>query len=126
LTTRSISSKEIAREKHTIDASGQILGRLATSVARLLMGKDKVNDVSYLDMGDFVTITNASKVVVTGKKVDQKVYYMPTRRQGKLRFRTYRQQMDKDPRKIIEHAVKGMLPKNKLGKRMITRLEVKP
>jgi len=122
--TRSISSKEIKREKHELNAEGEILGRLATRAARLLMGKDKVSNVPYLDQGDFVIINNASKVLVTGKKQEQKKYYIPTQRQGKLRFRTYNQQMQKDPRRIIERAVWGMLPKTKQGRRMITRLKV--
>ncbi|MFH1896237.1 MAG: 50S ribosomal protein L13 [bacterium] len=124
--TRAVSSKEIQRERHELDAQGEILGRLATKAARLLMGKDKTSNVPYLDQGDFVKIVNASCVVVTGRKEEQKRYYIPTQRQGKLRFRTYKQQMQRDPKKIIESAVKGMLPKTKLGARMITRLEIKP
>ena len=126
MSTRSVSSKEIVREKHELDAEDEILGRFSTKVARLLMGKDKVSNVPYLDQGDFVTVKNASKVVVTGKKAEQKKYYIPTQRQGKLRFRTYKQQMQKNPKRIVEIAVKGMLPKTKLGARMIARLTVKP
>ena len=124
MSTRAVSSKEIVREKHELDAEGEILGRFSTKIARLLMGKDKVSNVPYLDQGDFVRVLNASKVVVTGKKAEQKKYYIPTRRQGKLRFRTYEQQMQRDPKRIIRIAVKGMLPKTKLGARMIARLKV--
>ena len=102
------------------------MGRLATLVARLLMGKDKVSNVSYLDHGDFVTIINARRVKITGNKETDKRYYVPTRRQGKLRYRTFTEQMQKDPKKIIENAVIGMLPKNKQGSRMIARLTIKP
>jgi len=124
MSTRPVSSKEINRQKHELDAQGETLGRLATKIARLLMGKDKPSNVPYLDQGDFVKVVNASKVVITGRKEEQKRYYIPTQRQGKLRFRTYKQQMQRNPKKIFEHAVKGMLPKTKLGARMISRLTV--
>lgn len=125
MSTRSISSKEIVRLKHELDAQGEILGRLATKVAGLLMGKGKVSKVPYLDQGDFVTIKNASKVAFTGtSKGTQKLYYVSTRRQGHLRSRTLDQMLKRDPKKVIESAVKGMLPKTKQGARMITRLKV--
>lgn len=124
--TRSISSKEIVRATQTIDAEGQILGRLATQVAALLMGKGKVKNVPYLDMGDIVVVKNAAKIKVTGNKMEQELYYKVTRRPGHLKSQTMRQVMSHNPKRVVEDAVWGMLPKTKLGKRMITRLKVQP
>ncbi len=115
---------KITREKHTIDASGQILGRLSSRVATLLMGKHKPNYVSYLDMGDLVEIYNAEKVKVTGKKAVQKKYISHSGYPGGLRVETFNKLMEKDPKKIIEHSIRGMLPKTKLGKAMIKKLTV--
>lgn len=112
------------REKHTIDASGKVLGRLATEVATLLMGKHKPNYLPYLDVGDYVIVTNASKVKVTGKKAQNKVYRRHSGYPGGLKQETFDKLLQRRPEYIIEHAVKGMLPHNKLGRQMIKKLKV--
>lgn len=124
MSTNVLSIKDIKREKHTIDANGKILGRLSTEVAKLLMGKGKPSFVPYLDMGDFVTVTNASKVKITGKKLNQKEYIRHSGYPGGKRVDTMDKLMDRKPAFVFEHAVKGMLPKNKLGKKMIKKLTV--
>lgn len=124
MSTASLSAKQIQRQTHTIDANGKVLGRLSTEIARLLMGKQKSEFVNYLDMGDFVVVTNAAKIKVTGKKMEQKVYTRHSGYPGGLKQETLGKMMDKKTEKVIEHAVKGMLPKNKLGSRMIRRLKV--
>lgn len=124
MSTNILSAKDIKREKHTMDASGQILGRLATQVARLLMGKHKVNYVPYLDMGDYVTVTHASKIKVTGKKMQDKKYFRHSGYPGGLKQETFDKMIARKPEYIIEHAVKGMLPGSKLGRQMIKKLRV--
>ncbi len=124
MSTNVLSAKNIKREKHIIDASDKILGRLSSEVAILLMGKHKPNYVPYLDCGDLVVVTNAGKIKVTGKKITQKIYTRHSGYPGGLKQETYAKLMEKDPRKIIEHAVSGMLPKTKLGKAMIKKLTV--
>lgn len=124
MSTNVLSAKDIKREKHIIDASNQILGRLSTEVAMLLMGKNKASYVPYLDTGDLVTVINAEKIKVTGKKTTQKIYTRHSGYPGGLKQETFAKLMEKDPRKIIEHAVSGMLPKTKLGKMMIKKLTV--
>lgn len=126
MSTNVLSSKDIKREWHFIDAQGKILGRLATEAAKLLMGKNKVNYVTYLDNGDFVVITNASKVKVTGKKTEQKVYTHHSGYPGGLRQEKFDKLIDRRPTAIIEHAISGMLPKNRLGRQMIKKLKVFP
>lgn len=124
MSTNVMSAKNIKREKHTIDASGKILGRLAGEIAKLLMGKNKAGFVPYLDTGDIVIVTNASKVVVTGKKSKDKVYSRHSGYPGGLRQESFDKMIAKKPEYVIEHAVKGMLPSNKLGKQMIKKLKV--
>lgn len=124
MSTNNLSVNDIKREKHVIDASGKILGKLASDVALLLMGKHKPNFVPYLDNGDFVVVTNAGKIKVTGKKMSQKKYTRHSGYPGGLKIETFDKLMDKDPRKIIEHAVKGMLPKNRLGRAEFKKLKV--
>lgn len=124
MSTNVLSAKDIKRETHTIDASGKILGRLSTGVARLLMGKHKPYYVPYLDLGDYVVITNASRIKVTGKKLAQKRYYRHSGYPHGLKIETLDKLMERSPQKVIEHAVVGMLPKNKLGKQMIRKLKV--
>lgn len=114
----------IQREKHIIDAKDKILGRLSTEVATLLMGKHKLEFVPYLDMGDFVTVINAAKIKVTGKKATQKKYIRHFGYPGGFKQETFDELMKKDPRKIMEHAIRGMLPKNKLGRAVIKKLTV--
>ncbi|MBI2019545.1 50S ribosomal protein L13 [Candidatus Daviesbacteria bacterium] len=124
MSTNVVSAKHIKRETHTIDAKEKVLGRLATEIATILMGKKKPAFVPYLDMGDFVIVTNASKVKVTGKKSQDKLYRRHSGYPGGLREETFEKMLDRKPEFIIEHAVKGMLPNNRLGKQMIKKLKV--
>lgn len=124
MNTNVLSSKDIKREKHTIDATGKILGRLATEVATILMGKKKPMFVPYLDTGDFVVIINAKKIVLTGKKMQEKTYTRHSGYPGGLTVETFDKVIVKKPEFIIEHAVKGMLPKGSLGRQMIKKLKV--
>ena len=118
------SHRTIKRETHTIDASGQVLGRLSTEIAKLLMGKHKVDYSPNLDMGDNVIVTNAAKVVVTGRKEEQKVYYKHSGYPGGFKEVKYAKLKTEQPGKIIQMAVKGMLPKNRLQQPRLTRLTV--
>lgn len=124
MSTNKVSAKDIKREIHTIDASGKILGRLATEVATILMGKKKPGFVPYLDMGDFVVVTHAKNIKVTGKKMKNKLYTRHSGYPGGLRVETFDKMIVRKPEYIIEHAVKGMLPHNRLGKEMIKKLTV--
>jgi large subunit ribosomal protein L13 len=122
--TYSVKASDIKREWHVIDASDEILGRLATRVARLLMGKHKPLFCRNLDVGDFVIVLNADKVRVTGNKARQKMYYRHSGYPGGLKSISLGKMMQTYPTRAIEHAVKGMLPKNKLNARMMKRLKV--
>ena len=122
--TRATKKSEIKRVWHLIDAQGKILGRMATQIARFLVGKDKPYFVNYLDCGDYVVVTNAAKVRVTGRKAKQKKYYRHSGYPGGFREITFEKQMARDPRKIIRHAVAGMLPKNKLRAKRLARLKI--
>ena len=124
MSTNAMSSKEIKREWHLIDAKDKILGRLATEVANKLMGKQKSEYVPYLDMGDFVVVTNAEKIKVSGNKATQKKYYRHSMYPGGLKVESYAEKMAKRPQDIIRHAVSGMLPKNKLKTSMLKKLHV--
>lgn len=122
--TRSSSATEIRREWQVVDASGQVLGRLASQVAKLLMGKHKSIYAPYLDTGDYVIVLNAARVKVTGKKSKQKIYYRHSGHPGGLRELTFQELFSKRPTRVIEIAVKGMLPKNRLGEAMFKKLKV--
>ena len=122
--TYSTKVSEIKREWHVIDASDKILGRLATQAARLLMGKHKPMFSRNLDVGDFVVIINAEKVRVTGNKAKQKVYYRHSGYPGGLKSITLEKLMQTNPTRVIEHAVKGMLPHTRLGVNMMKKLKV--
>lgn len=124
MSTNVVSAKDIKRDSYTIDASGKILGRLATEVATILMGKKKNKFVPYLDLGDRVVVTNASKVKVTGKKMKDKIYVRHSGYPGGLKTETFDKLMNRKPQYLIEHAVKGMLPDNRLGRQMIKKLKV--
>lgn len=124
MSTNVVSAKDISREKLTIDASGKILGRLASEIATILMGKKKVNFVPYLDIGDYVVVTNASKVKLSGKKVQQKKYIRHSGYPGGLKSETFDKMIVRKPAFALEHAVKGMLPHNKLGRQMIKKLTI--
>ena len=122
--TYSAKASEIKREWHVIDASGKVLGRLATQIARLLMGKHKPIFSPNLDTGDFVVVINAEKVQVTGNKAKQKVYYRHSGYPGGLKSITLEKMMSTNPTRVIEHAVKGMLPHNRLGAKIFKKLKV--
>ena len=122
--TYSVKKSDIERQWHVIDAADKILGRLATQVASLLMGKHKPMFTRNLDVGDFVVVINADKVRVTGDKAQQKTYYRHSGYPGGLKSITYEKMMQTHPTRIIEHAVKGMLPHNRLGASMIKKLKV--
>lgn len=122
--TYSTKQKDIKRQWHLVDLKGRILGRIATQIAQLLQGKDKVYYTPHLDCGDWVVAINAAKIKVTGKKIKEKIYYRHSGYPGGLKAVTFEQQMAKDPRKIIEWAVKNMLPKNKLREGRMRRLKV--
>jgi large subunit ribosomal protein L13 len=116
--------EDIQREWHVVDATGQTLGRLATQVARLLRGKHKPAYSPSVDTGDYVIVVNAERIRVTGRKLDQKIYYRYTGYPGGLRQITLRNLLRRHPTRVIEHAVRGMLPKNRLGRRMFKKLKV--
>lgn len=116
--------KEVQRDWHLVDAKGEILGRLATKIATLLIGKNKATYSTHMDMGDFVVVINAEKVEVTGKKDQQKLYRRHSGYPGGYKERTFKQVMDVHPERIIEHAVSGMLPDNRLKDARMLRLKV--
>ena len=115
---------DVQREWFVVDAAGQTLGRLATRVASMLRGKHKPIFTPAVDVGDYVVIVNADKIHVTGRKMDQKIYYRHSGYPGGLREITLRNLLHKHPTRVIEHAVRGMLPKNRLGRQMFKKLKV--
>jgi len=122
--TYSMKVGEIDKVWHVLDAEGQTLGRLATQVAALLMGKHKPTYSPHLDMGDFVIVVNASRVRVTGNKLDGKIYYRHTGYVGGIKETPLREMLEKHPDRVIEKAVKGMLPRNKLSGSLLRHLKV--
>jgi large subunit ribosomal protein L13 len=124
--TAATKVSEIKREKHLIDLKGKILGRVASDIAKLLMGKAKPYFVRNLDCGDYVTVINAKDVVLTGKKEAAKKYYRYSGYPGGLRIDTAGELRDRKPTELIQHAVKGMLPQNKLRDKMLRRLTIYP
>ena len=118
------SPSTIERKWYVIDAEGLTLGRLASETAKILRGKNKPTFTPHIDTGDYVIIVNAEKVTVTGKKLDQKVYYRHSEYVGGMKETTLREMMAKKPEKVIELAVKGMLPKGPLGREMYKKLFV--
>ena len=117
---------EIERDWYVVDAEGETLGRLASRIAPILKGKHKPIYTPHLDCGDFVIIVNAEKVRVTGRKLDQKLYHRHSGYPGGLKSISLRDQLDKHPERVLQAAIRGMLPKNKLGRRMIKKLKVYP
>lgn len=109
---------------YVVDAADQRLGRLATEIARTLRGKNKPEYTPHMDTGDFVVVVNADKLVVTGRKPEQKLYRRHSGRPGGMKVETFAQLQDRIPERILEKAVKGMLPKNALGRRLFTKLKV--
>lgn len=122
--TYSPRAKDIQPQWRVIDAEGQTLGRLATQIATVLRGKDKPIFTRHMIVGDFVVVVNAEKIRVTGQKAQKKIYYHHTQHPGGLRAVPYSVMMDRFPGRIIEHAVKGMLPHNRLGRQLMRRLHV--
>ena len=122
--TFSLKNTEVTRNWVVFDASDRVLGRFATKIADKLRGKDKPTFTPHVDGGDFVVVINAEKVKVTGKKSDQKKYYKHSLYPGGLKEKSYQEVLNNNPERIIENAVKGMLPKNKLGKSMFKKLKV--
>ena len=118
------SPATIDRKWYVVDATGMTLGRLASEVASVLRGKKKPIFTPHIDTGDYVIIINAEKVAVTGKKLDQKVYYHHSDYVGGMKSATLREKLNKKPEEVIEHAVKGMLPKGPLGREMYKKLFV--
>ena len=115
---------KIERKWYVVDAEGCTLGRLASGVASVLRGKNKPQFTPHVDTGDYVIVINAEKIKVTGKKLDQKIYYSHSDYVGGMKETTLREMMNKKPEKVIELAVKGMLPKGPLGRQMIKKLHV--
>ena len=118
--------EEIVRKWYLVDAKDKILGRLAAKIARILSGKDKPIYTPHIDTGDFVIVVNARKVRVTGRKEEGKIYYHHSGYPGGLKKETLAELREKKPEEIIRRAVKGMLPKNRLGRKMLKRLKVYP
>jgi large subunit ribosomal protein L13 len=123
-TTRFFKTTENAAQWHLIDADGKTLGRIATEAARLLRGKHKVEFTPNADMGDFVVIVNASKVKVTGRRTELKEYFHYTGYPGGATFEKFQDVLRKDPTRVFEHALRGMLPHNRLGRQIIKKMKV--
>ena len=118
------SPATIDRKWYVVDATGMTLGRLASEVAKVLRGKNKAIFTPHIDTGDYVIVINAEKIAVTGKKMDQKIYYHHSDYVGGMKEATLREKLNKKPEEVIEHAVKGMLPKGPLGREMYKKLFV--
>ncbi|MBO9371834.1 MAG: 50S ribosomal protein L13 [Chloroflexus sp.] len=115
---------EVQRDWYIIDASGKVLGRLATQISTLLRGKHKPTFTPSVDGGDFVIVVNAEKIVLTGRKPDQKIYYRHTGYPGGLKATPYKMMLAKHPDRILRLAVKRMLPKNRMGRRLLSKLRI--
>ncbi len=122
--TKHLKSKEIVREWWEINAEGKTLGRLASKIASLLRGKHKPNFSPFMDVGDFVVVVNADKIRITGKKLKEKLYRYHSGYLGNLREFTLKEMLERKPEEVIREAVWGMLPKNKLGRKLIKKLKV--
>ena len=122
--TFSVKKEEIERDWYVVDAAGQTLGRLASRIATILKGKHKPIYTPHLDCGDFVIVLNADKIRVTGRKMDQKFYYRYSGYPGGLSQISLRDQLARHPERVLQAAIRGMLPKNKLGRQMIKKLKV--
>lgn len=118
------SAAQIERKWYVVDAADMTLGRLSAEVAKVLRGKNKPTYTPFLDTGDYVIVINADKITVTGKKMEQKIYFRHSEYVGSAKYTSLREMMQKKPVKVIEHAVRGMLPKGRLGDQMYTKLHV--
>lgn len=123
-TTKSIRAQDVERNWFVIDAQGQTLGRLTSRIASILRGKHKPEYTPHVDCGDYVIVVNAEKIHVTGRKLSQKKYYRHSGYPGGLKQVTLRDQLQKFPDRVVESAVRGMLPKNRLGRQMFKKLKV--
>ena len=124
MTTVSTKPADVRREWFLVDADGKTLGRLASEIAHRLRGKHKPEYTPHVDTGDYIVVVNAEKIHVTGNKLKQKMYYSHTGYIGNLKSITLEKQLQKAPERVIEHAVKGMMPRNKLGRAMFKKLRV--
>jgi len=122
--TYSAKPAEVKRDWYVVDASGKTLGRLATEVARRLRGKHKAEYTPHIDTGDYIVIVNADKIQVTGNKSQDKMYHFHTGFIGNMRHFSFEKMMERKPERVVELAVKGMLPKNALGRQMFRKLKV--
>lgn len=122
--TFSAKPETVQRDWYVVDADGKTLGRLATELARRLRGKHKPEYTPHVDTGDYIVVVNAEKIRVTGRKATDKVYYHHTGYPGGIKGISFEKQIQKAPERVIEHAVKGMLPKNRLGRAMFKKLKV--
>ncbi|HOP27053.1 MAG TPA: 50S ribosomal protein L13 [Candidatus Sabulitectum sp.] len=122
--TYSAKAGEIKRDWWVVDASDQTLGRLSAKLAMILQGKNKPVYTPHMDTGDFVVVVNVDKMRITGRKLDQKVYYRHTGYAGGQKATTMRDMMDKHPERVLTHAVKGMLPKNRLSRAQLKKLKI--
>ncbi len=116
--------EEVQREWYVVDASGKVLGRLASEIARRLRGKHRPHFAPHVDVGDFIVVVNAAKIRLTGKKWDQKIYWRHSGYMGGLKTRTARQMLQEKPEELIRLAVKRMLPKNRLGRKLLKKLKI--
>jgi large subunit ribosomal protein L13 len=123
-TTRFFKSEEVDQKWHLVDANGKTLGRIATQVATLLRGKHKPQFTPNADLGDFVVVVNAEKIKLTGKRAELKEYFHYTGYPGGATFEKFKELMQKHPDRVFEHAIRGMLPHNRLGRKIIKKLKV--
>jgi len=122
--TKFFKSEEVGEKWYLVDASGKTLGRVASQIARVIRGKHKPMFTPSNDLGDHVVVINAEKVVVAGKRQELKKYYHNTMYPGGARFESFKEMLKRSPQAVFEHAVKGMLPHNRLGRKMIRKLKV--
>ena len=122
--THTVKKADISEEWYVIDADNKPLGRLACHVAGILRGKHRPEYSPHLDLGDYVVVVNAEKIYLSGKKIQQKTYWRYSGYQGGLKFKKVQDLLDTDPSRVIRHAVKGMLPSNRLGRRLLKKLKV--
>jgi large subunit ribosomal protein L13 len=122
--TAFVKKETVDRKWYVIDAQGQIVGRLAVEIAKRLRGKHKASYTPHIDTGDYIVVVNVDKVRFTGNKLEQKNYYRHTGYPGGLKTTTAKQMLQRRPERVLEHAVRGMLPKNRLGRRMLKKLKV--
>lgn len=122
--TFSAKSNQVQRDWYIVDASDKVLGRLASEIAHRLRGKHKPEYTPHVDTGDYIVVVNAEKIAVTGNKANDKVYYHHTGHPGGIKSTRFKDMIEKHPTRVIEAAVKGMMPKNKLGRAMLSKLKV--